>query len=857
MHKEQPVMRGTEGGSTALLPNVGGLATRFLLTDLGQTPACPPRSALAELADRPGSGVPDVVRGHLATCPRCAQTFAAFRGAACVAALPGRFAVPLAGIDLPATGDRAADACHILGHIRLDTRSFKACGPEDWSADPLSMRVNLVLDKASDFLSLTLLDVPEEIFSVTLTTPRGREAMLKASDGAYEFTRTFEEYLSDGGPPGTFMTFLNAGLLQIVFERVADQPGAGLQSEVMDLLAAAGAVERAYDYVLPSGLHSDTHVRVGKLCHSEEWLRAVAGALHRLFSDVTFDAVAAAGWPMAAIARRLAVLRSGPKKSVPHVVLCEGYAPPRLLGDLPAGNRVLILVDVVVTGGLVERLAQVVHRAGAEIVGAGAVVQSQHPSALARGLLRPLCRVPMHVVASRDCPRCGRLERREFNPFAHCMTAKAPTARSPSQFLDYAPEAREFWEYVDTVGAYEHHRVERGAHYTAFVDTLKMLEHPVIGPKLVGKLRDLLDRTGTPDVLLFPNLKRAKVLAGRLGEVLATRESRGRIALVTTRSRDGHWHLSRTVRCRLYAKSVLIVDSAAGHGRTLDELSMLAHACGASRVGGAVVLSRLSESAEESFRARLSGGFHRLYHLPVRPVLIYGDDRDVCPVCQRKAAVTRAAQESRLEAIKQLATWLSQRRGRQGSREETGGGAPATRQPTLFPAETSFLSTCSSQVASGVTLHSLHAAMTNGMAPLALPEVSDPQIPRRNRVAMLENLPVGVVEWSRGVLDRQLQDLLAREDTSSLWRASACVLARERHLDWAEHLAGFLDRCPELSLAPRPLFWNNLVCSAYIASHGNAQAQGELRRRVEEILRTHPGDHAAAGLRRVLEAIDS
>ena len=229
--------------------------------------------------------------------------------------------------------------------------------------------------------------------------------------------------------------------MQAIFERATDQPAAGLQAEVMDLLATAGAVERAYDYVLPAGLHSDTHVRVGKLCHSEEWLHEVARAFDRLFVDVTFDAVAAAGWPMATIARRLAALRGGPKRPVPHVVLCEGYAPPRLLGDLPAGSRVLVLVDVVVTGGLLQRLANVVHRAGAEVVGAGAVVQSQHPGP-ACGPLRPLCRVPMHVVAAGDCPHCGRLEQREFNPFAHCMTAKAPAAE-PLPVPRLRPEARE------------------------------------------------------------------------------------------------------------------------------------------------------------------------------------------------------------------------------------------------------------------------------------------------------------------------------------------------------------------------------------------------------------------------------
>lgn len=850
-------MHGTEGRLTALLPTFSGLGPRFLLTDLGRTPACPPRAALAELADQAGAELSDGVRDHLARCPRCAATFTAFRAAVCAAVLPARFAVPLAGLDLPPAEAWAGDAYQVLGHVGLDSQSFKACAAHDWTANPLSMRVNLVLDESSDFLSLTLLDAPDEIVCVSVTTPRGPEAMLKTPDGAFEFTRTFEEYHFQDGPPGSVVTFLNAGLLQFVFERAADEPDVTSQSEVLDLLVAAGALERTYDYVLPSGLHSDTHVRVGKLCHSEERLREIAGAFHRLFREVDFDVVAAAGWPMAAIARRLAALQEGPKRTVPKVVLCEGYAPPRLLGDLSATSRVLILVDVVVTGGLVERLSAAIRRVGAVVVGAGAVVQSHHAQALARGLLRPLCRIPMHIVAARDCPRCGRLERREFNPFANCMTAKAPAARSPSQFLDYDPEAREFWKYVDEVGAYDHHRVERGTHYVAFVDTLKLLEHADIGLRLVRNLCELvLENCTPPEALLAPNLQRAKRLAARLADLLPSHGARRRIPVVTARSRDGHWSLPRPARSRLLGKLVLIVDSAAGHGRTLDELSLLARGSGAARVGGAVLLSRLPESAEESFRARLSGGFHRLYHLPVRPVLISCDDRDVCPVCQRKAAVTRAAQESRLEAIRQLAAWLSQRGRRpQGGAPDAGSSGSRVDEPALFPAETSFLATCSSQVASGVTLHSLHAAMTNGMAPLALPEVSNPQIPRRNRLAMLENLPVGVVEWSRGVLDRQLGNLLAQEAASSLWRATACVLAREHHTEWVEHLAAFIERCTDLGSGPRPLFWNNLVCSAYIASHGDVQAQSELRGRVEEILRTGVGDHPAAGLRQMLEAI--
>jgi len=44
--------------------------------------------------------------------------------------------------------------------------------------------------------------------------------------------------------------------------------------------------------------------------------------------------------------------------------------------------------------------------------------------------------------------------------------------------------------------------------------------------------------------------------------------------------------------------------------------------------------------------------------------------------------------------------------------------------------------------------------MGNGMAPLALPEIRDATIPAKTRAAMVENLPPGVVRWSRGIARR-------------------------------------------------------------------------------------------------------
>ena len=335
----------------------------------------------------------------------------------------------------------------------------------------------------------------------------------------------------------------------------------------------------------------------------------------------------------------------------------------------------------------------------------------------------------------------------------------------------------------------------------------------------------LAENRVAPNVILAPNRLRAKLLAGALKDSFELASDRENVPLLLASLRVGRWRLPEADVRALCDESVLIVDSAAGHGKTLDRLSMLALRAGARRVAATVLLSRLTEGCARSFAARLGGGFHVLYQLPVRPVVIHGAGRELCPVCQYRAAVHDAVLESRLEAIERRDALLSPtRRGKPVAREEGRTSSPPMQEASLFlsPAP-AFLETCSRGVASGVALHSLYAAKTNGMAALALPEITNEAIPPENRAAMLEHLPWGVVEWSRGAPDRDLERCLATARNGTLWRASADVLARERQARWIDYLDTFLMRLARRRIRPAPTFWSALARSLYLVTRRNLE----------------------------------
>lgn len=674
------------------------------------------------------------------------------------------------------------------------------------------------------------------------------------------FGKTLLDQLAANTKTTTCNLSADAGALEEAFQKHSSLR-LRTQNEltVLELLADLDVIERDYDYVLPSGYHCDTYVNTGKLCRSEEGLREIARLFDSLFDDVVFDTVVCSGWATGMIARRLARERSARSDTHIRVVVTEGYSTPSFTEDILPNAKVLVLIDVSITGQLSARLRNRIHQYGAAVIAAGCIVRPSSPSAADYDNVRSLAVIDMMLndPAHDQCPRCATLRKLVFNPISSQMTVKKLVPRSPTQFLQEFPEAVTFWEAVNTAQVYEHHRIEGNTHYLAFVNTAQMIAHPTVGPSLVRSLIDLLVKDAPlPRVILVPDRSRARLLASKLVESLAGQLKSQSVDVVLAQRRHAFWRITDNVRQRIAGKNVLVLDSASGHGCVLDELTILAREAGGLTVSAAVLLSRLTLSCEEAFQHRLGGRFVRLFHLPIRPVAIRTDDRSLCPVCHQRTLVQQAAEERQDKALVQLAKQALSKRRRPVFNNNESPIEEMRSQLLLFDVpKPSLLQRCKRGVASGITLHALHTAMTDGMAPLTLPELRNTQIPSENRVAMLEHLPPGVFAWSDNHLDQSVEDVLAEGSEEKVWLASADILAREGQTYWLAYLKSFLQRSFELQSKPHDSFWNRLAYGAYRLSSQDADVRDEINEIIRLLLDAYQNAAPANGLLRMVDVV--
>jgi hypothetical protein len=179
--------------------------------------------------------------------------------------------------------------------------------------------------------------------------------------------------------------------------------------------------------------------------------------------------------------------------------------------------------------------------------------------------------------------------------------------------------------------------------------------------------------------------------------------------------------------------------------------------------------------------------------------------------------------------------------------------------------EVPLLERCRRSTASGVTLHSMYAARNNGMAPLALPEICDDNIPTKNRSAMVEYLGSNTWKWSGESLFADAKRLFDEHDPDEIWTVCVRFLNRsliespsqEQHpwRYWIKALQIKLETSDSARQQESKSVWNRFAFEVYWLMKNEPSSHPELRQRFENMRRTCDETPAEAGIERILQII--
>ncbi len=172
-----------------------------------------------------------------------------------------------------------------------------------------------------------------------------------------------------------------------------------MTTELLDLLRDAGAVRRGH-FLLSSGKHSDVYVEKARVFEDPELTMRLAEQAAPWFEKVDVVISPAVGaLPFGfAVAHATGARFVYAERKDDRMSLRRGFA-------VAAGERALVVEDVVTTGGSAAEVYALIVEAGAEPLGVLALVDRS--SGELPFPLRALTRVTADAWGPEACPRCA------------------------------------------------------------------------------------------------------------------------------------------------------------------------------------------------------------------------------------------------------------------------------------------------------------------------------------------------------------------------------------------------------------------------------------------------------------------
>ena len=175
------------------------------------------------------------------------------------------------------------------------------------------------------------------------------------------------------------------------------------QEAVLNLFRKSGALLEGH-FRLTSGLHSDRYMQSALVLQYPDFAEALGAALAGRTRHLQPTAVlspALGGIVIGhEVARALGVRALFAERQEGALTLRRGFT-------LSEGDRVLVVEDVLTTGGSTRETAAVAQAAGAQVVGAAAIIDRGKDAARLNLPLQTLVQMDVPTYSPEACPLCA------------------------------------------------------------------------------------------------------------------------------------------------------------------------------------------------------------------------------------------------------------------------------------------------------------------------------------------------------------------------------------------------------------------------------------------------------------------
>lgn len=174
------------------------------------------------------------------------------------------------------------------------------------------------------------------------------------------------------------------------------------REDILKVLEEAGVLLKGH-FLLTSGKHSERYLQCAQLFKDPEYSRIISKELVEKYKEEKIDLVVgpAVGGIILAyeVARQLNVRNIFMERENGKMTLRRGF-------DIKEGERVLVVEDVVTTGGSVKEVIDVIKEMGGTIIGVGSIVDRSSNNRKFEEELKSVIKFNIETFEPENCPIC-------------------------------------------------------------------------------------------------------------------------------------------------------------------------------------------------------------------------------------------------------------------------------------------------------------------------------------------------------------------------------------------------------------------------------------------------------------------